>query len=165
MKVALVPLGPLPPNVLEILRDGLAAYGIVGEVRREVGLPVAAYDARRRQYRAEPLLDVPPGGRGDRVLAVTAEDIFAEGLNFVFGLADIGGTRAVISTFRLRSPDEGRFRERVLKEGVHELGHTVGIGHCSDPACVMSFSNSLDEADAKGAAFCESCRSRLSGAT
>lgn len=159
MKVALVPLGPVAPALLEDLRSDLAAYGIVGELRATRALPVAAFDGRRNQYRAERVLDALPV-RGEPTLAVTSEDLYAEGLNFVFGLADVGAPRAVISTYRLRSPDARKFRDRILKEGVHELGHTIGLDHCSSPTCVMRFSDSLEEADEKSAEFCDGCRAR-----
>jgi predicted Zn-dependent protease len=29
------------------------------------------------------------------------------------------------------------FAERALKEAVHELGYTFGLGHCGNPRCVM----------------------------
>jgi predicted Zn-dependent protease len=48
-----------------------------------------------------------------------------------------------------------------LKECVHELGHTWGRRHCRDSRCVMRFSNSLLDTDAKGTAFCPRCRRRL----
>ncbi len=48
--------------------------------------------------------------------------------------------------------------ERVVKEAIHELGHTYGLGHCRDARCIMYFSNSLLDTDRKGAAFCVNCR-------
>jgi archaemetzincin len=41
---------------------------------------------------------------------------------------------------------------------VHELGHTVGLPHCSDSRCVMHFSNCLEDTDQKGTSFCRRCR-------
>jgi len=58
-------------------------------------------------------------------------------------------------------PDKGLFRERILKEAVHELGHTFGLSHCSSPSCVMFFSNSLPGTDRKKSDFCPECRRRL----
>ena len=61
-------------------------------------------------------------------------DICAPGLNFVFGEADIARKRALISLQRLRQEfyglprDENLFRERALKEAVHELGHIMDLG-------------------------------------
>ncbi len=55
-------------------------------------------------------------------------------------------------------PEDGeRFRLHVLKEAAHELGHTLGLGHCPDRRCVMHFSNTLDDTDFKGADFCLRC--------
>jgi archaemetzincin len=57
--------------------------------------------------------------------------------------------------------DVDLFRQRALKEAVHELGHTWGLSHCSNVDCVMHFSNTLSETDAKAATFCERCERLL----
>ena len=113
------------------------------------------------------LVGLPTPDSGDRILGVVDVDIFAPGLNFVFGEADITGGKAIISLQRLRqefyglSQDQDLFQERVLKEAVHELGHTYGLMHCLNPACVMHFSNSLHDTDLKGWNFCPTCKVRL----
>jgi archaemetzincin len=87
-------------------------------------------------------------------------DLFVPGLNFVFGLA-VGNT-AVISLARLRSEkNEYVFRERALKEAIHELSHTFGFQHCPDIKCVMHFSNCLEDTDIKGPDFCRVCSAKV----
>jgi archaemetzincin len=51
--------------------------------------------------------------------------------------------------------------ERLLKEAIHELGHTLGLRHCEDYACCMSSSHAVEWIDLKGRSFCESCRSQV----
>jgi len=88
-------------------------------------------------------------------------------LNYILGQAARGERHAFIALPRLRPGPSHReadlklFYERVLKEAVHELGHTWGLGHCLDKKCVMFFSNSLRDTDEKGARFCEQCRNGL----
>jgi archaemetzincin len=53
------------------------------------------------------------------------------------------------------------FLKRVLKEAVHEMGHTFGIPHCENHLCVMHFSNSIVETGIKGAGFCRNCLNEL----
>jgi len=106
-------------------------------------------------------------GIGDRVLGVVDFDLYVPSLHFVFGEADLENRVAIISLCRLKpeyyglSEDRDRFKERVLKEGMHELGHTYGLGHCPNPLCVMHFSNSLLDTDIKKASLCPQCEKRF----
>ena len=60
------------------------------------------------------------------------------------------------------SPPGGTlFLERAVKEAVHELGHTYGLGHCRDPRCIMYFSNTLHDTDLKGPGFCAACGEKV----
>jgi archaemetzincin len=71
------------------------------------------------------------------------------------------GQWAIISLHRLRTGGDAGHDEvlyaRALKEAVHEVGHTFGLGHCHDSACVMHFSNTLADTDRKGAHPCAVC--------
>jgi archaemetzincin len=166
--ITLVPIGPIPADLLSEVVDGLAEITgqdvVVGEA---VPLPAAGYNPRRRQYRGDALivalraLSYPAAGR---VLGLTDADCYAPGLNFVFGQAAPGGREAFVALPRLRQSfyglpeDPALFRERALKEMVHELGHTWGLSHCADVRCVMHFSNTLHDTDVKGTDFCPRCR-------
>jgi archaemetzincin len=160
--VLLVPCGPVGHEDLDVLMLALSARGMKVAIGSERKVPAAAFNAARRQYRAEFFLKAARQETGDRVLAVTEYDLYAGDLNFVFGLADSPGKSAVISLSRLRiGADEGTFRRRAVKEAVHELGHTWGLVHCRNPRCVMHFSNSLDDTDRKETEWCESCERKL----
>jgi archaemetzincin len=168
LNVLLVPLGKVPQAALETLaRDTQAALGMPVGVAAPLPLPATAYRAERKQHISSLLLEALRRiHRGQRLLGVTEADIFAPGLNFVFGEAELPGRVAVISTCRLHEEFWGRpanpdlFRRRALTEAVHELGHTLGLAHCQDPGCVMRFSNTLADTDRKGPDFCPGCRAK-----
>ena len=134
-------------------------------------LPISAFNWSRMQYRAD-LVNSYVSSRlsgligGSRfALAIVGADGYVEGLNFVFGLAsrDIGVASVYVPRLRLGA-DQALYRLRLLKESMHELGHLLGLEHCDNPRCVMSFSNSLDEVDRKDAAFCDRCALKLARA-
>lgn len=138
-------------------------------VRRLPALPepALAYDERRRQYVAPLILrDLAQSRPGDipRVIGIAEVDLFIPMLSFVFGLAQLSGTVALISLARLRSTfyylplDRALLLERAGKEAVHEIGHTYGLVHCSDRHCPMSLSNTVGHVDEKKSIFCPTCR-------
>ena len=160
MKVRILPVGELPQGLIPLLSDRLAPFGISGEVLGQVPVPGKARKGGSGPLRAEALVRLA-AKRGTVVLAVTAEALCAEGYEFVFGYANIGSSGAVVSLARLRDPDLSRFLDRVVKEAVHELGHTWGLVHCDSPACVMHHSETVEDADTKQEGFCRECGGRV----
>ncbi|NOZ77510.1 MAG: hypothetical protein GXO65_07655 [Euryarchaeota archaeon] len=102
---------------------------------------------------------------GEALLAITDEDLFVPGLNFIFGISKIGGGIAILSLRRLREAagrplSRQRYEERVRKEVLHEVGHAAGLTHCKDD-CVMKFSNSIYEVDEKNEDMCDRHKSQF----
>jgi len=130
-----------------------------------------AADAARGQYYSTAILQQLEARAegGARVLGVTASDLFVPVLTFVFGEAQLDGRCAVVSTARLDDafyglpPNEALLRQRLIKEAVHELGHTFGLRHCPDWSCVMASSHGVERLDIKNAEFCGDCRRPIDG--
>lgn len=170
--VEILPLGDIPPGVIERIALRLGVW-VPCPVTALSGEPLseAAWHAGRGQCSAPMILNAvrpPSWKKGVKCLAVTDVDLFIEGLNFVFGQADLAGPAAVISLARLRNEfyglpaEDDLFIERAAKEAAHEIGHTAGLVHCKLP-CVMYFSNSLSDTDRKSQGYCASCRARIAG--
>ncbi|HKE20798.1 MAG TPA: archaemetzincin [Bryobacteraceae bacterium] len=125
-----------------------------------------ALDTRRSQYSSTAILQrlersCDPDAR---VLGVAICDLYVPVLTFVFGEAQLDGNCAVVSTARLSDEfyglpaREDLLRQRLVKEAVHELGHTFGLRHCEDWRCVMTSSHAVERVDVKEADFCPKCR-------
>ena len=149
VEVRIVVLGSVPAPLVTAVKVGLEAalpVRVTGVERRR--LPRAAWYAPRKRHRAEKLLKHLAGWlgaapEGTRVLGLTGVDVSTtKGPHRdwgVFGLADLGGPAAVVSTYRLRrtARDAAQIRSRVVSTAVHEVGHTLGLPHCAEPRCVM----------------------------
>jgi archaemetzincin len=162
-EVTLLPIQPIDRTELEEITGALRSRGLEVHVRSPILRPRGSYDARRRQFRAEVLLARVTDCPGRPAVALTDADCYAGALNFVFGIADPHNGTAVVALARLHAgASASTFTARAIKEIFHELGHAVGLAHCERARCVMRFSNSLAEADAKGDELCTSCSRRVS---
>ena len=161
-------------NLMNHLEQELNEFKIRVTINEDIiTLTDLEYDNSKEQYNASKILkkinkkflnkDI------FRILGILDEDIYSRNHNFVFGLANMKSGVALISLTRLRErfykktsslyrKHETRkdIEDRVLKEAIHELGHTFGLIHCNN-LCVMQFSHILKDTDKKPPGFCNSC--------
>jgi archaemetzincin len=163
--------GPHPSLVRELAPALARIFGSPCSVDAEPFAADFAFDPARGQYHSTCILERlgrlrrPPNDT--RVLGVTPLDLFVPVLTFVFGEAQLDGRCALVSYHRLREefyglpPNDELLRARLLKESVHELGHTFGLRHCDYWECVMASSHAVERLDLKGAELCSACRARV----
>jgi archaemetzincin len=171
----LLPIGKVDAAILEGL---YAAIPRRMNVRCEIaaaGLdPGVAYHAERQQYHSSEILgrmQTLADAQSWRVLGIADVDLYIPILKYVFGEAQMGGPCAVVSLFRLRQEfyglerDDALLSERLLKECIHELGHTLDLRHCQDYRCAMASAHAVEWIDLRESTLCEACRAEVRSRT
>ncbi|HIE14534.1 TPA: archemetzincin [Candidatus Bathyarchaeota archaeon] len=174
MKIHLLAFGKIDSSLLKFLESTLPKIfprSSCKIFKESFSIPSNAFNPMRRQYNSTIILkkvhDYAVTNSIDKALGILDVDIYVPGMNFIFGQAQCPGKAAVVSLYRLNPIFYGLplnrklFWNRTLKEAVHELGHTLGLGHCSDSQCVMFFSLHIGMTDMKGFKFCEKCRRKV----
>jgi archaemetzincin len=172
MKVLqLLPIGEFDPRLLRELGPAMAeTFRVPCEIARLRLDPEFAYHGERQQYHSSEILQAMQRlvtRESWRVLGVTGVDLYIPILTFVFGEAQIGGPCGLVSAHRLRQefyglpPDAEMLGQRLLKEAVHEIGHTLALTHCEDYQCAMAPSHAVEWIDLKDVSLCEACRTRV----
>jgi archaemetzincin len=169
--VRVVPVGVVESSLLSELRAGISKRL---KVRCELAAteldPILAYHAERQQFHSSEILQTMQAivrPKDCHVLGVTGVDLYIPILKYVFGEAQLGGPCALVSFHRLRQeyyglgPDEALLRERLLKECIHELGHTLDLRHCQDYRCAMASAHSVEWIDLRETALCDSCQAQV----
>ena len=171
MKVGILQVGQVTPEVLVGIQEGLAKTfpdTTISVIKDVLPVPEDAFDKKRGQYNSNIILSCVKAYSSKKpefhcILGVVNVDIFTSGLNYVFGEAYVPGGAALISLWRLKpvfykeKPNLAVFLLRAQKEAIHELSHTLGIGHCPRSMCVMHFSNSIFDTDRKQSLLCDEC--------
>jgi len=166
-KIVITPIGDLGHELMDrIAREIERVFGYDTEVISLIQEKDLHVDSVRRQVHSTAVLETlstlaPPHAR--KVLAVTRVDLYIPILTYVFGEAQLGGRACIVSTHRLKEPPypttaEDTFQCRLVKEAVHEMGHTFNLRHCPEKTCIMHYCRSLRDVDRKSNHLCRYCK-------
>jgi archaemetzincin len=164
--ILISPVGELSTELIE---------AVAGEIKQVFGFSTVtspilqdlsfALDDNRNQYHSTAILDrlavdTPP--HAVRVLAIAQVDLFIPILTHVYGEAQLGGTACIVSTFRLNEGRSGinipkKYIDRIVKEAIHELGHTFNLRHCPEHTCIMHYCRNEEDVDRKSDQLCRYC--------
>ena len=167
----LLPIGELDHRLLTHLGPALAnIFQVPCEVTTVRLDPEFAYHGERQQYHSSEILAAMQQYVAHdtwRMLGITGVDLYIPILTFVFGEAQIGGPCGLVSSHRLRQefyglpPNTDVLQQRILKEAVHEIGHTLALTHCDDYQCAMAPSHAVEWIDLKERLLCDACHTRV----
>ena len=149
---------------------------IRGEIKRIYGYPTEvfallddidfAFSPNRNQYHSTPVLEqLAFNAPADaiKVLALVEVDLFIPILTHVYGEAQLGGKACIVSTVRLNEGHSYKntqepFQSRIVKEAIHELGHTFNLRHCREHTCLMHYCRDESDVDRKSDQLCRYCK-------
>jgi len=180
--ISLLKIGQVDQSILDNLKRELELsfkefkISVDPEIKA-ISLENLQYNKKRDQYNALKILNkiklVLQDKQCIRTLGIIDYDIYSKSYNFLFGRAEkpkkdnprypigalISITRLKESFYR-RPENKALLEQRILKEAIHELGHTFNLPHCKK-FCIMTFSNLLADTDDKPPSFCNSCVKKL----
>jgi len=165
--IVISPIGNFDPEITEPVQK---------EINRIFGFPALiipiledvdfALDSGRNQYHSTSILkqlEKSAPSFAMKVIAITKVDLFIPILTHVYGEAQLGGKACVVSTYRLKDQISAAnpgviFKQRIVKEAVHELGHTFNLRHCKEHACIMHYCRTELDVDRKSDQLCRYCK-------
>jgi archaemetzincin len=81
----------------------------------------------------------------------------------IIGLGFCPGKVCVVSTHRIRNASKKVFLDRLRKVALHEVGHNLGIPHCtSSKECLMNDARGTSKTiDREKVMICDNCRKKI----
>lgn len=170
--VGIYPLGGFKMELMKMIKSEIETfYNFKVVILEGSPLPAHAYYKARNRYRADSLLryllQVRPE-EIDYIMGLTHKDISCTNGKYadwgIFGYGYMPGKSCVVSDFRLKGniKSTAHFHERLSKIALHELGHNLGLDHCTSENCFMNDANgTINTVDAEPKRLCNKCSAFL----
>lgn len=162
--IHILPLGNVNDDVINIIESTIYEfYGYKCVVGAKVPLTKDVLADSKTRYEAGRILAKYKSR--ENLLIITEKDIaFRKGAIKEWGIFGLGyrpGRTCVVSTSRIkRKVTITVFKERLKKICIHEIGHNLGLNHCTsgNVKCLMNDAKgTIKQVDREGLYFCAQC--------
>jgi len=167
--IHIVPLGDIDEKYIHFVQDRVSNfYGFKCVIDKRLPLTDDILAASGKRYEASKI--IVKFNSNNNILLLTNVDIAhfnKKRNNPEYGIIGLGfrpGKTCVVSTFRIKKGvSEKKMMERLEKVSIHEVGHNLGLDHCTnDKKCLMNDVNgTVTQIDFEKIWLCDKCNLQI----
>ncbi len=180
--IAIQPFVGFPKNLTDTIKQAIEDYYHFNTtIYKEITIPKEFYTTiKSPRYRADSIISFLKLNKADsinHIIGLTTSDISVTKYDNngkiktpaskyqdwgVFGLGYRPGASCIISTYRIKHPNQQKYIDRIKKITLHELGHNLGLPHCKNEQCFMrDAAETIKTVDQVELNLCDKCFSKI----